>query len=187
MLLLGSGRRDAVWFALVLTSGAAGVILGRGGIPGFESARERQARIQAQQLETVLAKTSGIERSLAQLAGAPPRGCPAAGSQLDASALREEIAVAVREASKAEPSGGRKDADERAAAEPTPENLEAFDQAKGILDNATTAGRWGEQDARALRPLLGRLSADEQRDIMRQLGVAINTGKLVPQMHGSPI
>jgi hypothetical protein len=177
-----------VWLSLVLVSGAAGVMLGHGGVPGFESARERQARVQAEQLNMVLAKTSAMERALARLGDAPSPGSRAAAPPLDANALREQVAAAVREALKAEPGRVDKDRDERAVPEPRPENREAFEQAKGVVDTAITAGgRWRLEHARLLRPLLSGMSPDEVAQIHRQLAVAINTGKLVNEMHGPPL
>ena len=141
--------------------GAAGVVLGHGGVPGFESARERQARVQAEQVSMVLAKTNAIERSLARPRDTPPSGCERPARRSTPTRCGR-IAAAVREVLKAEPSRVNKDRDERAGPGADAENLEAFEQAKGIIDTAITAGgRWGETHVRLLRPLLERMSPDE--------------------------
>ncbi len=180
----GSGRRDAGWLAIVLVAGALGALLGRDGVPGFESARDRQARTQAQRMEAVLARTTAMERSLARLADGPAPACRAVSAPLDEGALRAQITAAVREALPAE--GGGTGKDEPGTAQPTPENVEAFEQAKGLMDAAVASGRWGEQHAHALRPLLARMSPEDREELMGRLGTAINGGKLVNTLHGPP-
>ncbi|RKH12515.1 hypothetical protein D7V97_08200 [Corallococcus sp. CA053C] len=91
--------------------------------------------------------------------------------QLTALALREPPAAAAPEA---------EDAPEEARPATTPEQEASSRQARQVLDEAVSRGRWTEDDQRRFNVAL-RTGTREQREAMESgLSLAINSGRLRP-------
>lgn len=166
---------------VAIAAGALGFALGRTTAPrsGDEEvlrALERQgAQLDLLPMRVLAAAQQG------RAAVAPGPGQP------DGTWLRAEISRAVREAmAGAPPAAEEAEPSKPEAPPPTPANLQAFQGAEQLIEDATRAGSWGDAQADELRRLMPQMN-DTQRDAaLRRLSVSINRGDFKVVTRGAP-
>ncbi len=165
--------------ATLLLSGTFGFLLGRGTAPassGQEAVLRELAGLRTR-LDTHLAR----ERPL----GAPPEVHCAVAPGVDAAALKAELVKVLRE-----------ELGTRAQGEPAPEPrpppapplqaVAAHQQGLRVLDEATRARRWTEEDARSLRRAMVDMTDTQRAEVVRRLVTTLNSNTLDVQTRGMP-
>jgi hypothetical protein len=121
---------------------------------------------------------------------APERPAVVAVAPIDAPGLdAEDVRRVVREelaAHRASADAPRGSPDSSPADPPSQAQAAAATQAEALLRGALARRSWTEADADALRSLTHELPPDRQAEILRQLAVAINQGRIVPQTERIP-
>jgi hypothetical protein len=59
-----------------------------------------------------------------------------------------------------------------------PEREEQRRRSRDIIDNALRVGYWSERDATSFQSLVHELDADERGNLMQELAIAFNAGRL---------
>lgn len=163
--------------ALVL-AGGLGFVTGRvTSEPSGQDEVLRELHLQRELLEVLQSRRE---------AGPPPTPCATASGAVDAAGLRAEVAHAVREELQA--SGLERPAPrgEAAPQPPLPRNVAAQQEGLRLIDEATRARRWREEDAGALRRLLVDMTPAQRQEVIRRLNITINAGGLDVQVLGPP-
>ena len=117
-------------------------------------------------------------------ARAPLSPRDAAPARVEVSALRAEIRAAVRGALRElqpSPAPAAPEAPEPAAVavdEPSDEQLAAAEQGRTLVEQAVTRGRFSEDDARRLRPMLAAMDADDASEVRLSIARSINAAHL---------
>ncbi|NOK34046.1 hypothetical protein HMI49_12665 [Corallococcus exercitus] len=141
-------------------------------------------------------RSDALERQEARLEEALRKleACPPAAEALplrttvavDTAGLREEIRQILKEELRAATSAPTPSAPEPRPPEPTPQSVAAFNQGRGLVENAVATGRWSEAQRQELRSLLSQLTPEQRQEIIRTLVVSINSGKVKVDVVGAP-
>ncbi len=172
--------RTRMKLLLLVTVGLAGGL-------GFLAGRGSAPLDMHDELRTLL------ERQGAQLAALEARLGPAsqqvhcavaapAGGSLDAAWLRAELSRILKE----ELGSKRAEARQEPAPEPSPESMVSLQEGHRLIDEASRARRWREEDARELRRMMGGLSGAQREELMRRFAVFVNAGGVDVQVSGPP-
>ena len=99
--------------------------------------------------------------------------------------LREELAQAAP-SSAASPLSPDAGAEPQAQEPPSSEALDAEQRAQDLVDGALARRNWTNDDAAAMRSLLGRVTAEQREDLLGALIPAMNDGRVKNLASGSP-
>jgi hypothetical protein len=189
--------KQSTWVAVV--TGCVGVLLGLGlagefwgpaatgetgkSVPGLQQHTERLAKIE----QAVTSLTHAV-RHPAHAGVVPGRQVAATGS--DERMLRQEVAQILREELR-ELHGCGEDSPspmENAAANllNTPENIEAYAQARAVAQTALSVGRWTDEEVHILRQAFAHLTDEQRKETLQLLIPAMNRGELAVETSGPP-
>jgi hypothetical protein len=134
--------------------------------------------------QAVTALTQAVQNT-ARTGFVPDRHSTAAGS--DASVLRQEIAQILRDELR-ELRGAAGDGGDSLRAEilNAPENIEAYAQAREVVQVALSAGRWTDEDVHLLRQTFASLTDEQQQEMLQTLIPAMNRGEVAVETSGPP-
>lgn len=166
-------RTPWVLSLVAVAAGSLGFALGRTTAPrsGDEEVL-RALEHQGAQLDLLPMRLAAAQQGHAAVAPAP--------GQPDATWLRAEISRAVREAM-----AGAEPAKPEAPA-PTPANLQAFQSAERLFEDAARSRRWGDAQADELRRLMPQMNDAQRGEALRRLAVSINRGDFAVVTRGPP-
>jgi hypothetical protein len=135
------------------------------------------------QLETKLDRMLASSESAARPAAAG--NCVVS---VDSRVLRDSVRSAVAEvcsgpnaailAAQVEASPKLEEGSESDKVEPSPEMLQSYDAANGLVERALTARTWTSEDVEKLRPLMAELDDDSREEIVLRVVRSFNEGKL---------
>jgi hypothetical protein len=163
--------------ALVLASGL-GFVTGRvTSEPSGQDEVLRELHRQRELLEEHLSR---------QEAGPPLMRCATDSGAVDAAGLRAEVARTVREELKAAGVERAVPREEATPPPPSPRSVVAHQDGLRLIDEATRARRWREEDAATLRRLLIDMTPTQRQEVIRRLSTTINAGGLDVQVVGPP-
>ncbi|WP_257461175.1 hypothetical protein [Archangium lipolyticum] len=163
------------------------VTLGLGGGLGFLVGRGSAPPDTHDELRTLLerqgAQLSALE---ARLGSAPQQmkcavAAPAGGG-LDAAWLRAELSRILDE----ELGARHVEAKREPPPEPSPESMASLQEGHRLIDEASRARRWRQEDARELRRMMSGLSGAQREELMRRFAVFVNAGGVDVQVRGPP-
>lgn len=158
--------------------GGLGFLAGRGTAP--EPSHDELLGLltrQGAQLEALAARLGPASQQV-RCAVASPGGAPG----LDAAWLQTELSRILHEEL-----GSRREEEKQARTpvpEPSTESLMALQEGHRLVDEASSARRWREEDARAMRRVLRGLNGAQREELMRRFAVLVNAGGVDVQVRG---
>ncbi|QRO01122.1 hypothetical protein JRI60_19830 [Archangium violaceum] len=157
--------------------GGLGFLVGRGSAP-LDTHDELRTLLERQgaQLTALEARLGPASRQVHCAVAAP------GGGGLDAAWLRAELSRILEE----ELGPRRAKAGQEPAPEPSTESVASLQEGHRLIDEASRARRWTEEDARELRRMMGGLSGAQREELMRRFAVFVNAGGVDVQVRGPP-
>ncbi|WNG37890.1 hypothetical protein F0U60_32480 [Archangium minus] len=160
--------------------GGLGFLAGRGTAP--ETSHDELLSLLTQQGTQLAALEArlGSASQQARCAVASPAGAPG----IDATWLQAELSRILHEEL-----GSRREEEKQArtpAPEPSTESLMALQEGHRLVDEASSARRWREEDAHAMRRVLRGLNSAQRDELMRRFAVLVNAGGIDVQVRGPP-
>jgi hypothetical protein len=169
-----------LWVAMLVLGPIAGFLVGRQTAPAADTSVLREFERQRALLEKLVAQAPTPPPEVQRAVAASP------ASAEDLARLRSELTQVLREELAQRASPPEATPPPIARAEPSPRNLEAHQQGHQLIDAATRARRWTDEDAQAFRLVLGDMTEAQREDVLRRLVTTINGRTLDIQTRGAP-
>lgn len=172
-----------LWVAMLVLGPIAGFLVGRqtAPAPAADTSVLRELERQRALLEKLVAQAPSPPPEVPRAVAASP------ASAEDLARLRSELTQVIREelAQRAAPPEATSSPVVRA--EPSSRNIDAHQKGHQLIDAATRARRWTDEDAQALRLALGDMTETQREEIVRRLITTLNGGTLAVQTRGPPL